>query len=200
MTFVGCAAVELGCRAFISNFSISPGGGLTEMAVPGQLSREFQGWSWRHRGECPDLLRRGLSQRVRTSADSFSSGRRGGKSRGSLFLAEGCFGISGCLGRPKCPRCPLVLALAVRKSLEKLPSLYRISWLSVTCVDEAQDLVCESNPIVSQALRMLGGARSGHALAHSSWERCRAHSGGGAARYPPGYPLVIIHRGRHRQN
>ena len=27
----------------VGNFSISPGGGLTEMAVPGQLSREFQG-------------------------------------------------------------------------------------------------------------------------------------------------------------
>ena len=64
------------------------------------------------------LNNEGHAQRAWTSADSFSSGRRGSKWHGSPSLAEGCFGFSGCLGRPKCPcsRCPLVLALAVRKS------------------------------------------------------------------------------------
>ena len=50
----------------------------------------------------------GLSQRGRTSADSFSSGRQGSMRRESPSLAEICFGFSGYPGRPKCPRCPRI--------------------------------------------------------------------------------------------
>src|SRR5512135_471300 len=61
--------------------------------------------------------------------------------RGTPSLAKICFGFSGRLGRPKCPRRPLVLAPSERKS--PLEGVGEASYGSRVCAD-AGGPECES--------------------------------------------------------
>jgi hypothetical protein len=95
----------------------------TRPQPPNRMSRESSSarrisgrYRWTRPWPAPARGRAGLSRRGRTSADSSSSGCWGSRWPGNPSLAEAYFGFSGRIGRPKCPRRPLVPAPAERKS------------------------------------------------------------------------------------